>query len=703
MVDAEKRNYERYEREVNERAENAERGRYALGSSVAPSAETTRQVESEVRPIRRRASRLLGERLSRREIRQDEEVEQIGEREQRAIDAIRGLIWHNFMSATRENRRLEREEADSKLVLRVLENETEDFSKNDVVIAEQMEHIRSIAEQREDLAKKTPESHTLVHGLELREHSRQVKNGEMVTTPYVEEHLRRVERNIREGRPTFIHGHLGSGKTELAINASRRAAIDRVAYEEALKDYDAFADSHLDASAEECTAELGRAYRRHLMTFEKALRDGDPAAHERFAPLIISGSKDLTSQDLYADKTLKLTKFNGKALLEHKEDLDAEIRKWQSEHPEEAKDSEKARAAANEILELFKLKNQAFGTEVEIVKQAIYRGVEEGRPVIIDEVNAIPSAILISLNDVLQRRPGDNCYVPGVGPVRIKPGFAITMTGNLSSNKINYTGTDDLNPAFLSRLDIIEHDYLPMSETGNVNNQVNPERNELFHVIISYLADTQGNLRLPEMDKSLEEIFSLCQLAHETQSIFGGKRQSSITMDSGEEIDADLEKSVLSMRNVLNVLKEWRKGLDMDLDKALFDGFIAGVTNADDQNLILALARKYGFFSENDGYQIKVKERGAGFTTWEEIHPGKYEFRPSPFETMSSRKVVELLYGPGPEREVYPEDVDLGELANEGDDEMTVEDLEGFEKQKEEFGQIIEALKALGERCGCTV
>ena len=242
-----------------------------------------------------------------------------------------------------------------------------------------------------------------------------------------------------------------------------------------------------------------------------------------------------------------------------------------------------------------------------------------------------------------------------------------------------------------------------MSEDGNLENQIDPRKNELFHVIISYLADRQGNLRLPEMDESLEKLFSLCQLAHKTQNIFGGKVESSITMDSGEEIEADLEKSVLSIRNILNVLKEWDKGSEKDLDKALFDGFIAGVTNADDQNLILALAKSYGFFSESNGYSIKVKERGAGFTTFDEIHPGDFSFKRSPLETYSVRKVVDLLYGPGPEREVYPEDINLDELAREDDDEISVEDLEYFETQREEYGQIIAALKTLGEKCGCAV
>ena len=65
--------------------------------------------------------------------------------------------------------------------------------------------------------------------------------------------------------------------------------------------------------------------------------------------------------------------------------------------------------------------------------------------------------------------------------------------------------------------------------------------------------------------------------------------------------------------------------------------------------------------------------------------------------------MVELLYGPGPEREVYPEDIDLDGLAREDDDEISVEDLDDFETQREEYGQIIAALKTLGEKCGCAV
>lgn len=554
------------------------------------------------------------------------------------------------------------------------------------------------------LAQKSPEGYYVVHGSELRSHINEIRNGNLVTTPYVKENLEHLEKNMATGQPTFIHGHLGGGKTELAITAAKQSAISRAAYEEAAKEFRKYKVENPGLKKEEYRDFLASTYRKNITHFEKALHDGDSEAQKAFTPLIISGSKDLTTQDLFADKTLKLTKFNGKTILEHKKDLDAEFDKWKAENPEDAKDPQKSQDAANKILELFKLKNQAFGTEVETVKQAIYRGVEEGRPVIIDEANVIPTAILISLNDVLQRRPGDNCYIPGVGATKIKPGFSITMTGNLTSNIIDYRGTESLNPAFESRLDILEYDYLPMSEGDrSYKDQLHPEDNELFQVIVASLADRQGNLRLPEMDKSLEKIFSLCQLAHETQRVFSGKwRESDFNHKtaSGDEIEPRLEGSVLSIRNIMRVIDKWERGRKGDLDKALWDGFIQGITNPDDQNFILGIAKHYGFFQDSDGWNVRMKERGASRTSFSEIYQGKYEYQPKDFEVYSYRKVVEALYGPAPERELYP-DIGLDELASMGDDEIGIEDIVGYEAKMEELSKAISALEVLGEQCGC--
>ena len=71
---------------------------------------------------------------------------------------------------------------------------------------------------------------------------------------------------------------------------------------------------------------------------------------------------------------------------------------------------------------------------------------------------------------------------------------------------------------------IFEYDYLPQStEDTNWNNQESPERNELFRVMISYLADEKGTLQLPEHDKSLSKLFKLAQLSQTTQDVFSNK------------------------------------------------------------------------------------------------------------------------------------------------------------------------------------
>ena len=726
MRDAERRNYEQYEQDTARRvgelawksftqegvteAPKTAQGLFSRGDPantlMMSAQETTKTPEASTSELPIPDNWLLegyevfGENA-------DRDIKRIGESEDQAINAMRKLIGSNLLTAARTHSSLMREESNLNLILRNTKQKDHQRheSRQDVERFVYRE-LRGIAEERTKLASQTPESYTLVHGLEFRERIKQVQAGEMATTPYVQKHLDHVENNISTGRPTFLHGHLGSGKTELAINAAKNAAVNKAAYEEALSDLHRFREQNPEASAMETRTEFGRDYRRHQEQFKQALKNGDSAAHKRFDPLIISGSKDLTSQDLFADKTLKLTKFNGKPLLEHKKDLDAEIEKWRSEHPEEAHNPEEFRKAANEILELYKLKNQAFGTEVETIKQAVYRGVEEGRPVIIDEINAIPAAILISLNDVLQRRPGDNCYIPGVGPTKIRPGFALVMTGNLASNGVNYDGTGDLNPAFLSRLDNIEHDYLPMSiNDPNCFEQLNPKQNELFHVTMAYLADQQGNLRLPEMDKSLMKLFSLCQLARETQLVFEGKWQesNSIATASGDELRPNLEKSVLSVRSVLRVLEKWNKGAQEDLDQALWDGFIANITEGDDQNFVLALAKRYGFFSEQDGWKVEIKERGAPLISLREAHPGDFNFEQSPLETYSVRKVVELLYGPGPEREVYPEEIDFDTVLDEVDEEISIDDFERYNSQLEEVKKTIAALEVLGGQCGCRI
>ncbi|MBQ1373511.1 hypothetical protein IIY66_01760, partial [Candidatus Saccharibacteria bacterium] len=55
---------------------------------------------------------------------------------------------------------------------------------------------------KQDLAQKSPEGYYIVYGNELRSHINEIRNGNMVTTPYVKENLEHLERNMAIGQPT---------------------------------------------------------------------------------------------------------------------------------------------------------------------------------------------------------------------------------------------------------------------------------------------------------------------------------------------------------------------------------------------------------------------------------------------------------------------------------------------------------------------
>ena len=87
--------------------------------------------------------------------------------------------------------------------------------------------------------------------------------------------------------------------------------------------------------------------------------------------------------------------------------------------------------------------------------------MDDGRPVIIDEVNAIPHELLISMNHVLTRKVGDEVNVQqnSGSAITIKDGYGVMMTGNLNQGDERYVDRQDMDPAFLSRVYKIEYDY----------------------------------------------------------------------------------------------------------------------------------------------------------------------------------------------------------------------------------------------------
>ncbi len=577
--------------------------------------------------------------------------------------------------------------------------------------ADRIRTINNVCKERiEHFSEKSPEAAYIKEGLEFREGVKEIQEGRLIQTPYVKEKIARVEANIQNGKPTLILGHLGCGKTEMALTAARESSIDLAAQKEAEK---ALAEKPemQNASRKEQAEFLANEKRRNIKEINSKIREGDPGYVDKFTPLFISGSSDLTSQELLFDKTLKLDSKQEIEIANAQKEIDEEFLKWYSEHKyalDASKDGEKmAYEVRREISELYMQKHSAYGTVVKTVEKEILRGMKEGRPVIIDEGNAIKPAVLISLNDILQRgKAGNTISVPGLEePIVVQEGFAIIMTGNETTSNVNYGGTNELNPAFRSRFDVMQYDYLPQSVVGGIENRQNPQNDELFRVVLSYLADSRhGNIQIPEKDKNLEKLYALSQLAKQTQKIFSGQQDDSrfyenIKGASGDEIDVQLDDSVLSLRNVVSVLAEWNKGAEKDLDVALWDAFVSGIGNPLEQRLIIQIAKNHGFFKESEGWG-DVPEANR-YISFDDIHPGKYRHQMTDLEIITEKEVLEMVFGEHTRLD-YPDDIEFSlddiELA---DTEMSNETIETIEGKMQLFQNEIDALEVLGEQCGC--
>lgn len=463
--------------------------------------------------------------------------------------------------------------------------------------------------------------HFLAYGEVFFEKNQEARHSNLVLTAYVREAIGRITDVLHRGDAVFLRGHLGTGKTELAYEAmevfSFEVHLDQVLW------------PLLDKAQEEDYREI----------YQKAY---DQVQKETLAsPYFISGNKDIRASDLFIEKSLKLKgALEGKSIQKAYKELEA-LR-------EELADSQEEKEVVNQ---LYSMKYGNFGTEVIDLSKEVYLAIKEGRPLIIDELNAIPMEHLIALNDLLQKKPGESVYITGIGQVLIKRGFGLIATGNISTESIFYEGTEDLNPAFSSRFISLEYDYLPQNIDDRFAKMEDLGKNQLYQVLISLLTNQDGKLYLPGGLKSMEELYRLAQLAKTTQLIFSNR-----WYDNGD-MDVELREGVISLRHLVRILEEWAFGEKIDLSMALYQGFISSNHNDDDVNLLLELAANYGFFKSSDGWTVKRRGVGEPAPLKEELRSRPYHYLPLDLEEVAREDFLAILFGPLPKWEEVPEEL----------------------------------------------
>lgn len=291
-------------------------------------------------------------------------------------------------------------------------------------------------------------------------------------------------------------------------------------------------------------------------------------------PEIISGSEEASKYDIYGKTQIGIRPEEDKT-----KEFKMRMDEYREMNPE---------AGKKELKEIEK----QYYNEIVVKGQAtsffqygpLVRAMEEGKPLIIDEMDGIPHSILMRLNHVLTRKVGEEMIIQeNAGKkIKIKKGFCIMATGNIKSARYK---REELDAAFLSRWWSSEVKYLPQDET--------------LKIITASIIDKRGNLELN--GQNFDSIKKLCQSAEEIQKIFTGEKTDVFGEggDAARGTGASLEKSVLSIRDLWNIVKPWKaRNFDKPIDDYIHTEFIKKATVPKDAIYLTQLFCRFGFFQD---------------------------------------------------------------------------------------------------------
>ena len=219
----------------------------------------------------------------------------------------------------------------------------------------------------------------------------------------------------------------------------------------------------------------------------------------------------------------------------------------------------------------------------EFVPGPIIRAMEQGKPLILDEINAMPPELLKRLNKIMQLRPGDKFTVQEDSGriVEVHPGFCIIATANEKSKR--YKGVDDLSVEFQNRFG------------ANINRVRYPDHDKSYgeyprenaQLAMAAVATERGELP-PEIDKRDFEDF--VRAARLSQQVFSGTNGEGYNqfIDTDKLVDdrTGLEKTVLAPRTMVDILRKVAGSYGVVSLKRACETFLDGIKNENDRKVM---------------------------------------------------------------------------------------------------------------------
>ncbi|GAB2553991.1 AAA family ATPase [Leucobacter ruminantium] len=246
-----------------------------------------------------------------------------------------------------------------------------------------------------------------------------------------------------------------------------------------------------------------------------------------------------------------------------------------------------------QLIGTHELRSEGGATVSAFVPGPLLRAMTEGRPVILDEINAMPPEFLKRLNRILQLRPGDEMGVQEDAGrrVRIAPGFAIIATAN-EQTPHRYRGLDRLSAELVNRFGA--NGYRVRYPDSGLAYEQFPVENGLLAA--AAVVDSRGAL---PFGLTADELIRVARAAFISQQVFAGEHGGGFGdyVSTEREIDGrpGLEEAVLAPRTLVAILQKVAGSAGgVTLERAL-ERFVESVMHREDRRVLGLILEGQGF------------------------------------------------------------------------------------------------------------
>jgi MoxR-like ATPase len=529
-------------------------------------------------------------------------------------------------------------------------------------ITKALNKLRVQRESMLDEALKTNPDYYNYHFIsQLKSYSDALDKGRLVQTKSVQRTISSVQEQYKAGQAVFISGPFGAGKTELAIEAAGDYAISAGTVVQSLRQKMGYTPEQVLSSSQESE-------------FNAQLR-------ESATPLIISGRKDIDASEIFGHQVLKIDEKTIENFNKINDTVEKALQAWQDQYKNNESSSKLSSKQISEKTEkLWKYYIQSSGTKTEYFVGPIYEAMRSGRGFILDEANGIPHTVLIGLNYILTRKPGDriNIQQDSGEQVVVKAGYTFTATGNVPDERGNagYQGRQELDTALLDRMIKIKHGHLDQSEIMNRTQAIESgEPKELYEVLISMFVNKQGEIVAPA--HIFDELWQFSAFIAKLQNIYTGKSSEELTTNfDGTEVpltDA-LKKYTISWRGIQSMIQKWKvSGLQTPLKDIMKQHIQSSNSFIIASQVPAQLDLLTGLKGSEDGAVVGHSER------------------------ISNVAVVAETFGPAPKRIFAPPITDTSSVEKTTTAEFIPLAPEQIEKKEEETRQLEYIMQTLDD------